>query len=153
MTSDNSNVHGSACGEFSGWRTSVHTPYEIHSGPFWYRQEPGGSVRSAFRVEKKHCNDSGNVHGGCLMTFADFCLSVATLPVLEGQAPTTINFSGSFIDAAQEGDLIMGNCEITRAGRSLIFVQGRLTTNERILFTFSGTVKRGQKKSVAQSSS
>lgn len=145
-TTHPSNAHAGADKEFAGWRTSSHSCFEIHAGPFWYREEPDGTMRCAFRVEKKHLNDSGNVHGGCLMTFADFCLAVIPLPVLQGDVPTTINFNGNFTDAVGGGDLMVGTGEITRAGRSLIFVRGQLTVGGRTVFTFSGTIKRGQKK-------
>jgi hypothetical protein len=32
--------------------------------------------------------------------------------------------------------------EITRAGGSLIFLRGELKSGERVVFTFSGTIKR-----------
>ena len=39
-----------------------------------------GQVRCAFRVEKKHLNGMRNVHGGCFMTFADYCLFAMAAP-------------------------------------------------------------------------
>ncbi|MEV0288899.1 PaaI family thioesterase [Kribbella sp. NPDC050820] len=128
-------------GEFAGWRTFNDDGFETHIGALWYRQEPDDSMRCAFRVEKKHTRDTGQVHGGCLMTFADYCLHVIAKPVMEEHG-VTINFAGDFIDAAREGDLIIGTGEVIRAGGSLIFVRGQLTVAERTLFTFSGTIKR-----------
>ena len=60
-------------GEFAGWWTWTRDHYEVHNGPFWHRVE-NGKVRCVFRVEQKHINGGGAVHGGCLMTFADYCL-------------------------------------------------------------------------------
>ncbi|MCK1544277.1 PaaI family thioesterase [Bradyrhizobium sp. 179] len=128
-------------GEFTGWRTSSRDSFEINTGPFWHRHAPDGSILCAFRVEKKHLNGAGSVHGGCLMTFADFCLFAIASPVLQGLG-VTINFAGDFVDAGREGDLIVGTGEVTRAGRSLLFVRGQLTVEERTLFTFAGTIKR-----------
>lgn len=119
--------------------------FETYCGPYVYRQEPDGSFRAAFRVENKHLNGAGNVSGGCLMAFGDSCLFVIAKSVLQGSG-VTIDFSGSFIDAAREGDLIVGAGEIIRAGGSLIFVRGQLTSGERTLFSFSGTIKRIKQK-------
>ena len=58
-------------GEFAGWTTWKRDSFESVSGPFWHKVEADGSVRCAFRVEKKHLNGMKNVHGGCFMTFAD----------------------------------------------------------------------------------
>jgi uncharacterized protein (TIGR00369 family) len=136
-------------GEFKGWRTWTRDSYETHTGPFWHRIEENGRVRCAFRVQKKHLNGSGNVHGGCYMTFADYCLFAIASPVLQGKG-VTVSFASDFLDAAREGELIECTGEVTRAGGSLIFVRGELRSAERLLFTFSGTIKRVKPRSAAK---
>ncbi len=100
-----------------------------------------GRVRCAFRVEQKHLNGLRNVHGGCFMTFADYCLFAFASPLLQGPG-VTVSFSCEFLDAAHEGELIEADGEVMRAGGSLIFLRGLLRSGERKLFTFSGTIKR-----------
>jgi len=138
-------LHVGTDGEFAGWRTWSRDSFETHTGPFWHRMEDDGSIRCAFRVETKHLNGSHNVHGGCFMTFADYCLFAIAGPLLNGPG-VTVGFSCEFLDAAREGELIEGTGEVTRAGGSLIFLRGQLTCGERTLFTFSGTIKRVKKK-------
>ncbi len=99
----------------------------------------------AFRVGKKHLNGSGNVHSGCLMTFADYCLFALAGPVLQGPV-SRCRSARSSLDAAREGDLIECAGEVTRAGGSLIFVRGMLTSAGRPLLAFSGTIKRVKRK-------
>jgi len=138
-------LHVATEGEFKGWRTWIRDSFENHIGPFWHRIEEDGSVRCAFRVEKKHLNGSGNVHGGCYMAFADYSLFAIATHVLDGRA-VTVNFACEFLDAAREGDLIECTGEVSRAGGSLIFLRGKMTSGERLLFTFSGTIKRVKRK-------
>ena len=138
-------LHVGTDGEFAGWRTWSSDSFETHTGPFWHRMEDDGSIRCAFRVDKKHLNGSHNVHGGCFMTFADYCLFAIAGPLLNGPG-VTVGFGCEFLDAAREGELIEGTGEVTRAGGSLIFLRGQLTSGERTLFTFSGTIKRVKKK-------
>jgi len=57
-----------------------------------------------------------------------------------------VSFGSEFLDAAREGDLIECAGEVTRAGGSLIFVRGMLTSAGRPLFAFSGTIKRIKRK-------
>jgi len=132
-------------GEFAGWHTWSRDSFESHNGPFWHRMDDDGRIRTAFRVERKHLNGAGNVHGGCFMTFADYCLFAFAAPVLQGSG-VTVAFACEFLDAAREGDLIEGTGEITRAGGSLIFLRGELKSEQRLLFTFSGTIKRVKRK-------
>ena len=132
-------------GEFAGWTTWSRDSFESNNGPFWHKIEADGRVRCAFRVEKKHLNGMRNVHGGCYMTFADYCLFAIASPVLEGPG-VTIAFACEFLDAAKEGELIECAGEMTRVGGSLIFLRGILKSGERSLFTFSGTIKRVKMK-------
>ncbi|RXG90928.1 PaaI family thioesterase [Bradyrhizobium vignae] len=134
-------------GEFKGWTFYDDGGFETNAGPFFYREEPDGNMRCAFRVGKKHVRDTGIVHGGCLVAFADFCAGVIPVPVKQGGDSVTVTLGCEFLDAASEGDLIVGTGEITRAGRSMVFVRGQLTTGERKLLTFSGTLKRLKPKS------
>ena len=87
-----SDLHVGTEGEFAGWRTWSRDAFETNNGPFWHRMEDDGSIRCAFRVAKKHLNGGGNVHGGCFMTFADYCLFAFAAPVLQGSG-VTIAFS------------------------------------------------------------
>jgi acyl-coenzyme A thioesterase PaaI-like protein len=138
-------LHVGTEGEFAGWRTWSRDNFETHTGPFWHRMDADGRIRSAFRVEKKHLNGSGNVHGGCFMSFADYCLFATASPILQGPG-VTVSFACDFLDAVHEGELIDGFTEITRAGGSLIFLRGELKSGERVVFTFSGTIKRAKRK-------
>src|SRR6476620_6755211 len=67
-------LHVETDGEFKGWRTWSRDSFESHNGPLWHRMDENGRVQCAFRVEKKHLNGMRNVHGGCFMSFADYCL-------------------------------------------------------------------------------
>jgi acyl-coenzyme A thioesterase PaaI-like protein len=60
-----------------------------------------------------------------------------------------VAFACEFLDAAREGDLIEGTGTVTRAGGSLIFLRGQLTSGERLVFTFSGTIKRVKRKTAS----
>ena len=142
-------LHVQTEGEFAGWRTWSRDNFESHNGPFWHRMEDDGRIRCAFRVERKHLNGMGNVHGGAFMAFADYCLFAFAAPVLQGPG-VTVSLSCEFLDAAREGELVEATGEITRAGGSLIFLRGLLTSGERSLFTFSGTIKRVKRRAPAK---
>lgn len=129
-------------GEFAGWWTWTRDNFEVNNGPFWHREEENGGIRCAFRLQKKHINGSGAVHGGCLMAFADYCLFALGNKVLLDGRGVTLSFSSEFIDAAYEGELIEGHGEVVRAGRSVVFMRGTLTSGGRPILTFSGTIKR-----------
>ena len=134
-------LHVGTEGEFAGWRTWSRDAYETNNGPFWHRMEDDGSIRCAFRVANKHLNGGNFVHGGCFMSFADYCLFATAAPILQGPG-VTMSFACEFLDAAREGELIEGRAEVTRAGNSVLFMRGMLTSGERRVLSFSGTIKR-----------
>ncbi len=133
-------------GEFKGWRRWSDDAFENLTGPFFFRIEDDGSVRCAFRAEKRHMNGGGAMHGGCMLTFADFCLFALSHPlrVSDGQngPMVTISLNGDFVGPAYEGDLIEAQGEVVRAGGSLIFLRGLISTGGRPMMTFSGVIKK-----------
>jgi uncharacterized protein (TIGR00369 family) len=130
-------------GAWDGW-TLIRggDPFEDLSGPFYMRDEVDGRRRSAFRAEAKHLNGSGNLHGGCLMTFADFSLFMIAHQALAGVDSVTVSLNGEFVGPAREGDLIESVGEVIRAGRSLVFVRGVISTGGEPMLSFSGVVKK-----------
>ncbi len=145
--------HGPALvneGEFAGWQGWSDDPYEALTGPFYFRQNEDGSVRCAFRAARKHMNGGGAMHGGCMMTFADFCLFAISHPVRAAQGEhvpmVTISLNGEFVGPAFEGDLIEGKGEVVRAGGSLMFLRGVIETGGKPMMTFSGVIKKVKRR-------
>ncbi len=130
-------------GEFAGWQTyDLQGTFDQVVGPFYFRPDPDGRMRCAFRAEAKHMNAGGRMHGGCLMTFADIALFQTAYQEMEGRSGVTVQLDSTFIDAAYEGELVEATGEVVRAGRSLIFVRGQIHSGERIVMTFSGVIRK-----------
>ena len=130
-------------GEWAGWHYwGDGDPFEAQSGPFYFREEEGGKVRCAFRAGKKHMNGGGFMHGGCMMTFADFALFAFAWKDLKDTYAVTVSLNSEFIASGAVGDLVEATGEVVKAGGSLIFLRGTLTTAGRPLMTFSGVIKK-----------
>jgi uncharacterized protein (TIGR00369 family) len=129
-------------GEWAGWSTWGDDPFETHAGPYYRRVREDGGVVCAFRAEKKHMNGGGFMHGGCLMTFADYCLFAIAADALDHGASVTASLSGEFLESCEAGALVEATGEVTRAGGSLVFVRGTVATGGRPLLTFSGIIKK-----------
>lgn len=129
-------------GEFAGWLYWNGDPYETRSGPFFHRREPDGSYVSAFRAEARHMNGGGFMHGGCLMTFADFALFAIATDVLAGDHAVTLNLSGDFLGSVQQGALVEARGEVTRGGGKTIFVRGLVTGDGAPALSFTGIIRR-----------
>ena len=129
-------------GEWAGWRISNADPFELHAGPFYFRQSADHGRQCAFRVARNHLNVGAVVHGGCLMAFADFSLFLIAHDELREAGAVTASFNSEFIDNAKEGDLIEAAGEVLRSTRSMVFVRGLISNGPRPLLSFSGILKK-----------
>lgn len=129
-------------GEFAGWSFWAGDPFENRAGPFYMRREEGGGYVSAFRAEARHMNGVGFMHGGCLMTFADFALFAIAMDELGDQMGVTVNLSGDFLGAVAEGALVEARGEVTRGGGKTAFVRGLVTADGDPALSFTGIIRK-----------
>ena len=115
--------------------------FEELVGPLGYKVE-GDTISLAFRADARHRNTGDTVHGGMLMTFADFALCLTAVWNQPGERCVTVSLNSEFVAAGREGDLVESVCEVVRRTRSLTFVRGTLFVGDRILLNFSGIVKQ-----------
>jgi acyl-coenzyme A thioesterase PaaI-like protein len=130
-------------GEWAGWQCYPGgDPFEDLAGPFYYRIGEDGRPMCAFRAEAKHMNGGGFMHGGCVMTFADFCLFVIARDVIDGSRTVTATFNGEFVGTARPGELVECTGEVVKAGRSMVFVRGLITAPGGPVMSFSSVLKK-----------
>jgi acyl-coenzyme A thioesterase PaaI-like protein len=82
------------------------------------------------------------VHGGVLLTFADYVIYRAIGDERGHQQQfATINLNTQFLAAAKQSQIIYGDGRVVRNTRSVIFAEGRLWTDERKVMTATGIWK------------
>lgn len=130
-------------GPFAGWTTWSQggDPYETAIGPFYFRTE-NGRARCAFQPRREHLNGGGTIHGGALMSFADFSLFAIAHNALAGGHAVTLTFSSEFVGAGALDGMVEAEGDVIRDARSVIFVRGLVTQARRPLLSFSGTLKK-----------
>jgi acyl-coenzyme A thioesterase PaaI-like protein len=129
-------------GEWAGWAIYENDPFETHAGPFYHREDEPGRPVCAMRAERKHMNGGGFMHGGALMTFADYCLFVIAGEALSDTHSVTATFNSEFVGAVAEGSLVECTGEVVRNARSMVFVRGLMTANGEPVLSFSATLKK-----------
>ncbi|MGD9968730.1 MAG: PaaI family thioesterase [Hyphomonadaceae bacterium] len=130
-------------GPFAGWITwgLGGDPYETAVGPFYFRGGDG-PARCAFQPRRDHLNGGGTIHGGALMSFADFALFAIAYKSLESTHAVTLTCHSEFVGAGTLDGLVEAEGEVIRDTRSIIFVRGLVTQASRPLLSFSGTLKK-----------
>jgi acyl-coenzyme A thioesterase PaaI-like protein len=54
----------------------------------------------------------------------------------------TVSLNGEFLGPARPGDLVTATGEVTKAGGSLLFVRGLVSTGSSPMLNFSGVIKK-----------
>ena len=86
-------------------------PFEDHIGPFYFRLEgdarKAGTVHCVLPTEPRHGNYAGGVHGGAILTFADYALCLVAGRAADGGTNTsfamTVSIAVEFLDGARIG--------------------------------------------------
>ncbi len=129
-------------GPWAGWyHWEPVDSFEELAGPF-YCQPDGNAILCGFLPEAKNINGGGSVHGGALMTFADYALFMIAGGMETAVHGVTVTMNSEFVGAAQPGRMLTARGEVVRAGGSLVFVRGIISDEDRPVLTFSATIKR-----------
>ncbi|KAI7901431.1 HotDog domain-containing protein [Cokeromyces recurvatus] len=95
-----------------------------------------------FAVKENHCNQLGNLHGGCVATLIDICSSYAIL-VATSHKPWNLigistDLSVAYLRGISEGEIIRIVCEVQRVGSTLSNIFTRIYDQENRL-CYSGS--------------
>lgn len=101
------------------------------NGPFFVRRADH-DVTIGMRVEKRHCNSMGTMHGGMILAFTDVSLTVgANIIAKTRRFLPTLSVTCDFIGPAKAGDWVQMPVQVLRVTRSYVFAQAVIETGER----------------------
>lgn len=92
-----------------------------------------GWIRMAFDGKQEFCNPAGFIQGGMLSAMLDDTMGPAVFVMTEGRLfTTTITMTVNFLAPAKPGP-ITGEATVTQLGKTIAFVEGRLTAEDGTL--------------------
>lgn len=120
-------------------------PFIQNNGPLYVRRD-GSAVQFGFRVEQRHVNTMGNLHGGMMATFCDMLLPLSvhskSTAVADRFLPT-VSLQVDYLAPARLGMWVQGEAEPLRITRSLVFAQGMVMADGEPCARVSGVFKIG----------
>jgi uncharacterized protein (TIGR00369 family) len=119
--------------------------FMAHNGPLYLLHE-GSRVRIGFRVEQRHANPMGNLHGGMMASFCDMLLPLSVhrlSPEVGHRFLPTISLQIDYLAPAPLGAWVEGEAGLLRATRSLVFAQGLVQADGVPCARTSGVFKIG----------
>src|SRR3954470_406877 len=133
-------------------RYSVFTPpdpFEDHTGPFYFRVEGdasrAGSVHCVLPTEPRHGNYAGGVHGGAILTFADYALCLVAGRAADRGTNTsfamTVSIAVEFLSGSGIGAPLEATGEPLQVTGRLAFARGTITQQGKTIALWSGVVR------------
>lgn len=123
------------------WRE--HQPAGLMStlGPMLSRREADGWVYG-LRADDRHLNQAGIVHGGTTTALMDQALSTVAWEHAGRQPCLTVQLNMSFLQAAQAGQTLVARGTVTHSSGSMLFLDGTLHADDRLIATAQAVMKR-----------
>lgn len=115
------------------------------NGPLYALHE-GDLVKLGFRVQERHVNPMGNLHGGMMASFCDMLmpLSVHRKSAEVGlRFLPTISLQIDYLAPAPLGCWVEGTVDVLRVTRRMVFAQGLVTADGVACARTSGVFKIG----------
>ena len=101
-----------------------------------------GTIRIGFEGKPEFVNPSGFIQGGFLAAMLDDTMGPAVFTMTEGKLYTaTITMTVNFLSPAKPGP-ITGEAKVTQLGKTVAFVEGRLTAADGTLLATATTSAR-----------
>jgi uncharacterized protein (TIGR00369 family) len=117
------------CAKLLGWRLLDARPAE-------------GWIKLGFEGKPEFCNPAGFVQGGMLSAMLDDTMGPAVLVMSEGRLyTTTISMTVNFLAPARPGPIV-AEARVTQLGKTIAFVEGRLTAEDGTLLATATATER-----------
>src|SRR3979409_239315 len=96
-----------------------------------------GWVRIGFDGKAEFCNPAGFIQGGILSAMLDDTMGPAVFIMTDGKLYTaTITMTVNFLAPAKVGPIV-GEAEVTQIGKTIAFVEARLTAADGVVLAAS----------------
>ena len=115
------------------------SPFVNRAGSFHIRDNADGSRSMGTWIGEDQANSEGYAHGGFLLTFADFAMTIVSNAI-------TLNITADFLRPARTGDWIEAVINIRKRSETLIFADAIITTGEHELMRVGGLFRPFEKR-------
>lgn len=117
------------------------SPFMEVNGPIYCRvDEP--VLHLGIRVEQRHCNLTGSMHGGMLATLADFAMGRALGRTRNSNQPlVTLNLNLDYIATTSVGSWVEMHVQLKKPNGGVVFATCEIREGERLMLVASGVFK------------
>jgi uncharacterized protein (TIGR00369 family) len=101
-----------------------------------------GWLKLGFEGRADFCNPAGFIQGGMLSAMLDDTMGPAVFVMTEGKSyTTTVSLTVNFLAPGRPGPII-GEARVTQLGKTIAFVEGKLTAEDGTVLATATAVER-----------
>ncbi|SDM01574.1 PaaI family thioesterase [Aliiruegeria lutimaris] len=123
------------------WRNVEIAGFMGHIGPLQRSTRNGEADRFGLATSDTHANHIGSIHGGVITSLLDQVIALTAWKAAERQPTVTVQMDTRFLGAAKSGDFLEARARLRHATRSLLFVDGEVTCDDRPIATATAVMK------------
>ena len=120
-----------------GW----HAGFDVLIGPMYFKREENNQYKFITKILDKHLNAHGIAHGGYSMSLADIFLGSMVFAACGKKPCSTISLNCNFVSPGLQDDIVECDAKVTRTTKSLVFIEGNLISQDKIILSASGIWK------------
>lgn len=125
----------------TSWREHHPTGLMSALGPLLSRRETDSWVYG-LKLDSRHLNPAGIVHGGTVTALMDHALSTIAWDH-SGKTPcVTVQLNTSFLRPAKAGQVLSARGTVTHSAGSMLFLDGTLHVDDLLIATAQAVMKR-----------
>jgi acyl-coenzyme A thioesterase PaaI-like protein len=115
-------------------------PYTTHNGPYFHKVEEDGRFWHGLRVQLRHCNVHGSLHGGMMSAFADGLLATA-ISRGTGRRGVTVRMVCDLIGAVDAGAWLDGTAWLSGEEGEMAYGEAEAFADGKLVFTASSVFR------------
>ncbi len=120
--------------------STTRGPFSTRNGPYFHKVESGGRFWHGVRIQNRHCNAHGSLHGGMMSAFADGLLTTAVSRQTKRRG-ITVRMVCDLIEAVVVGTWLDGTAWVTGQEGKMAYAEAEAFADGNIVFTASGVFK------------
>ena len=120
-----------------GW----HAGFDVLIGPMYYKKDENNNFKFISKILDKHLNAAGIAHGGFSMALADIFFGSVAFSACGKRSTSTISLNSNFVSPGLLDEIVECEAKVTKMTRSLIFIEGSISSGDKTILSASGIWK------------
>jgi uncharacterized protein (TIGR00369 family) len=127
-----------------GWKQHRLAGHMGQLGPLWSCRTQAGGWRYGVRMDERHLNPAGIVHGGVLVSVLDHAISAVAWQLSDRVACVTLQLDSHFMAAVHKDAFAVVDVDLVSRSKSMLFMRAQLSVDGQVAVSAQAVMKQLQ---------